>query len=160
MRAKTLSTPRHHPRDFMLARRREFFSSLVASNMDAPGRYQANAFTPQTAARVNSGHLRVTTDGIRFESATANGALPMSGLVVRRGGHNGEQIFFEHPQLPGWSIYTSDPALLRDPILRVQPEIAHQFRAVDKSRKATPLPVRIALLLLALFFGGLLLLWT
>ncbi|MGZ8900574.1 MAG: M48 family metallopeptidase, partial [Limisphaerales bacterium] len=43
---------------------------------------------------------------------------------------------------------------------RVQPEIAKQLRSVEKSRKGTPAPVRIALLLLALFFGGLVLLWT
>lgn len=128
--------------------------------MDSSGRYQANAYTPQTQARVNAGQLQVTTDGVRFESASITGALPMAGLVVRRGGHNEEQIFFEHPQFPGWSIYSSDPALGRDPILRVQPEIAKQLRAAEKSRASTPAPVRIALLLLALFFGGLVLLWA
>ena len=142
-----------------LAGLEEFFSALQ-DNMDAPGRYQANAYTPQTQARVNSGHVQITADGVRFESATVTGALPVSGLVVRRGGHNGEQIFFEHPQVPGWSIYSSDPALARDPLLRVQPEIARQLAAADKSRRSTPAPVRIAMLLLALFFGGLALLWT
>ena len=123
-------------------------------------KYQANAYTPQTQAKVNTGTLTVLTDGVRFESATVNGTLPMAGLVVRRGGHNGEQIFFEHPQMAGWSIYSSDPALSRDPLLRVQPGIAKQLKGAERSRKSTPAPVKIALFLLALFFGGLVLLWT
>ena len=124
------------------------------------GRYEAKAYAPQTQARVNAGQLVVTVDAVRFESATVTGALPMAGLVIRRGGHNEEQIFFEHPEFPGWSIYSADPALARDPILRVRPEIGKQLRAAEKSRKGTPLPVKIGLLLLALFFGGLVLLWT
>ena len=124
------------------------------------GRYEAKAYAPQTQARVNAGQLVVTVDAVRFESATVTGALPMAGLVIRRGGHNEEQIFFEHPEFPGWSIYSADAALARDPILRVRPEIGKQLRAAEKSRKGTPLPVKIGLLLLALFFGGLVLLWT
>lgn len=128
--------------------------------MDSNGRYQANAFAPQTQARVNSGHLLVTADAIRFESSTASGSLPMAGIVIRRGGHNGEQIFFEHPQVPGWSIYSSDPALVRDPILRVQPAAAKQLQGADRSRRSAPKPVIIALSLLVLLFGGLVLLWS
>ena len=128
--------------------------------MDSVGKYEAMAYAPQTQARVNAGQLVVTVEAVRFESATVSGALPMAGLVIRRGGHNEEQIFFEHPEFPGWSIYSADPALARDPILRVRPEIAKQLRAADKSRRATPLPVKIGLFLLALFFGGLVFLWT
>jgi Zn-dependent protease with chaperone function len=128
--------------------------------MDTPGRYQASAYTPQAPARVNAGQLVLTVDAVRFEGPTVSGALPMAGLVIRRGGHNEEQIFFEHPEFPGWSIYSADPALARDPILRTRPEIAKQLRAADKSRRGTPLPVKIGLFLLALFFGGLVLLWT
>src|SRR6187431_1057441 len=73
--------------------------------------YKANAFAPQTQARLNSGTLRVTPAGLRFESPTVAETLPLTGLVVRRGGHNNEQVFFEHPEFPGWSIYSSDPAL-------------------------------------------------
>jgi beta-barrel assembly-enhancing protease len=134
--------------------------SLFGDDMDSTGKYQANAYTPQTQAKVNTGTLTVLTDGVRFESATVNGTLPMAGLVVRRGGHNGEQVFFEHPQMPGWSIYSSDPALSRDPLLRVQPDVAKQLRGAERSRKSTPAPVKIALFLLALFFGSLVLLWT
>jgi Zn-dependent protease with chaperone function len=128
--------------------------------MDSIGRYKAHAFAPQTGAKVHSGSIVVTIDGVRFEGAEVNGAVPMSGIVIRRGGHNSEQIFFENPQTPGWSIYSSDPALVNDPILRVRPEIAKQLRAADRSRRGTPKPLIFGLALLALFFGGLILLWT
>jgi beta-barrel assembly-enhancing protease len=128
--------------------------------MDSNGRYQANAYTPETRAKLNSGTLAILPEGVRFESATVNGTLPMGGLVVRRGGHNGEQIFFEHPQMPGWSIYSSDPALSRDPLLRTHPQVAKQLKGAERSRNATPAPVKVALFLLALFFGGIVLLWT
>ena len=71
--------------------------------------YKANAFAPETKASVHSGTISVTSAGLRFESPTVTGTLSLNGLVVRRGGHNGEQIFFEHPEFPGWSIYSSDP---------------------------------------------------
>ena len=111
-------------------------------------------------ARVNPGTMTVMHEGVRFESATVSGTLPLDGLVVRRGGHNDEQIFFEHPQFPGWSIYSSDPALGKDPVLATNPAFSRQFRAVERSRKATPKPVIIGLAMLALFFGALVLLWA
>src|SRR5688572_13959075 len=126
-----------------------------------PGQtYKANAFAPQTQARLNSGTLRVTPAGLRFESPTVSETLPLPGLVVRRGGHNNEEVFFEHPELPGWSIYSSDPALSRDPTLCGNPAFARLFKAVERSRRSTPTPVIIGLALLALLFGGLVLLWT
>jgi beta-barrel assembly-enhancing protease len=122
--------------------------------------YKANAFALQTQARVNPGTLTVTPAGLRFESPTVSETLPLTGLVVRRGGHNNEQIFFEHPEFPGWSIYSSDPALSRDSILCATPAFARLFKAVERSRKSTPKPVIIGLALLALMFGGLVLLWS
>lgn len=122
--------------------------------------YKANAFAPQTQARLNSGILRVTPAGLRFESPTVAETIPLIGLVVRRGGHNNEQVFFEHPEFPGWSIYSSDPALSKDPTLCGNPAFARLFKAVERSRQSTPTPVIIGLALLALLFGGLVLLWT
>jgi Zn-dependent protease with chaperone function len=122
--------------------------------------YKANAFAPQTQARVNPGSLSVTSAGLRFESATVSETLPLTGLVIRRGGHNNEQIFFEHPEFPGWSIYSADPALSNDPTLCANPAFARLFKAVERSRKSTPKPVVIGLALLAMLFGGLVLLWT
>jgi len=130
--------------------------------MEHPGgqTYKANAFAPQTQARINPGALRVIPGGLRFESATVSETLPLTGLVVRRGGHNNEQIFFEHPEFPGWSIYSSDPALSNDPTLCATPAVARMFKSVERSRRSTPKPVMIGLALLVLLFGGLVLLWA
>ena len=122
--------------------------------------YKANAFAPQTQARLNSGTLRVTPAGLRFESPTVAETLPLTGLVVRRGGHNNEQVFFEHPEFPGWSIYSSDPTLSKDATLCGNPAFARLFKAVERSPRSTPTPVIIGLALVALLFGGLVLLWT
>jgi len=56
--------------------------------------YKANAFAPETKAKLNSGTITVSSEGLRFESPTLTGTLPLSGLIVRPGGYNDEQIFF------------------------------------------------------------------
>jgi beta-barrel assembly-enhancing protease len=122
--------------------------------------YKANAFAPETKAKVNSGTITVCSEGLRFESPTLTGTLPLKGLIVRRGGHNDEQIFFEHPEYPGWSIYSSDPALSGDLTLASNPAFAREFKAVDRSRRSIPKPVIAGLVFLALVLGGLVLLWT
>jgi Zn-dependent protease with chaperone function len=122
--------------------------------------YKANAFTPQSGSKVLPGILTVTHEGLRFESGAVSGNLPLHGLQVRRGGHNDEQIFFEHPEFPGWSIYSSDPALGKDPALRGNPAYARQFKAVEKSRRSTPKPVLFGLAFVALILLGIVFLWT
>lgn len=121
--------------------------------------YKANAFVPDAKARVCAGAIQISQEGVRFQSPDATGLLPLSGLVVRRGGHNGEQIFFEHPEAPGWSIYCSDAALVSDPVLMSVPAFAQALRSAKRSRTATPAPVLFGIALLAVFLGGLVLLW-
>jgi beta-barrel assembly-enhancing protease len=122
--------------------------------------YKANAFAPETKSKPNPGTLTVSSAGLRFESPTVTGTLPLNGLVVRRGGHNDEQIFFEHPEFPGWSIYTSDAAIGAEPALASIHAFAREIRAVERSRKSTPKPVIFGLVFLALLFVGVILLWT
>jgi beta-barrel assembly-enhancing protease len=121
--------------------------------------YHAHAFAPQTGAKTHQGTLRVESGFIVFDSPTAPGRLPFSDATIRRGGHNNEQIFFEHPRFPGWSIYSSDPALLKDPALLADPRFARLARGVEKTRKAVPFPVILALGLMTILFGGLVFLW-
>ena len=109
---------------------------------------------------MHAGTIAITYEGLRFESATVTAAFPLSGLVVRRGGHNNEQIFFEHPQFPGWSIYSSEAALGSDPTLAAFPAFAREFKAVERSRKSMPMPIKAGLVVLALIFTGLILLWS
>ena len=125
----------------------------------APGNgYSANGFPPESKGRVAPGRLFIDLHAVRFVSAQGTVSLPTSGLDVRSGGHNNEQIFFEHPQHPGWSIVSSDPQLLHDPVLRENPAFASKLRAVQKSRTGIPKPVIFGLGFLAICFGLLLLL--
>ncbi len=152
MRVSTIGAALTHFPLFQLAFRVSLFQNVST--------YKANAFAPETQARVNTGTITVGSAGLRFESPTVNGNLPLAGLIVRRGGHNNEQVFFEHSEFPGWSIYSSDPGLSKDPILCATPAFAKLFKAVDRSRRSTPKPVIFGLALLAMLFGGLVLLWT
>jgi Zn-dependent protease with chaperone function len=122
--------------------------------------YRAHAFAPETGAKVHAGTIELAAGSVRFASPSLTGELPLERLSIRRGGQGDEQIFFEHPEYPGWSIYSSDPALLDDPVLGGNPHFVRLARAVAKSRKAIPLPVLLVLGLLVLFLGALMLLWT
>src|SRR5690349_21811094 len=101
-----------------------------------PAGYKANAFSPDTGTRVLSGSLRVLPDRVEFESETSKGNLPLAGLQLRAGGHNNEQLFFEHPAHPRWSIYSSDEQLIDDPILSLDPRFQAVLQTVAKRRKA------------------------
>src|SRR5688500_15497954 len=102
--------------------------------------YRAHAFAPQTGARLQTGTIRVESGYLVFESPELNGKLPIQNIIIRRGGHNDEQIFFEHAEFPGWSLYSSDPALLSDPVLSADKHFQNLARGVSKSRKSIPFP--------------------
>jgi beta-barrel assembly-enhancing protease len=122
--------------------------------------YRANAFAPHTGAKVHPGQIRVESANLLFESPSLTGNLPLHGMIFRRGGHNDEQLFFEHPEFPGWSIYSGDPALLQDVVLNSDPRFAQVARGVIRSRKSIPLPVIFLLGLMTIVLGLFVLLWT
>lgn len=122
--------------------------------------YKANAMAGETGVRIHAGTLSVSQEGVRFEAEGLKGVLPLAGLALRRGGHNDEQIFFEHPEFPGWSIYSSDAGLANDPVLAGNAAFAREVRAAERSRKSVPKPVVFGLAFLAILFGGVVLLWA
>jgi Zn-dependent protease with chaperone function len=124
--------------------------------------YRANAFAPEDSidkGPAKTGTLSIESSAAVFRSGDSAIALPLAGLQMRRGGHNDEQIFLEHPGFPGWSIYSSDLALLRDPVLSYDPRFAHHIMAAERARNARPLARIIGLGLIALVLMPLLLLW-
>jgi Zn-dependent protease with chaperone function len=121
--------------------------------------YRAHAFSPETGARVHTGSLRVDSGVLKFESATVQAEFPLHSVAIRCGGHSDEQVFFEDPARPGWSIYSSDPALLMDPVLLGDPRFQKIAQRVDRSRRAIPFPVLAGLVLVLLFCAGLGLIW-
>ena len=120
---------------------------------------RASAFAPQLNNRFVAGALAIDASAVHFRSEPASIALPLDGLQIRRGGHNDEQIFFEHADFPGWSIFSSDDNLPRHPVLLSHPEFARTLRSVDRSRVATPLIVKLGLAAAAAFVLALLLLF-
>lgn len=113
--------------------------------------YRASAFAPGEKGKILAGKLAVLPGGIEFRTSTGV-SLVLTNFHLRRDGHNGQQIFFEDAGHPGWSIYSSDPELLKDPLLLATPEFATVLRQADKVRRKIPFPVfagiAVALLLL------------
>jgi Zn-dependent protease with chaperone function len=132
---------------------------MTAVNTGTRSAYRANAFTPGEKSAVKTGALSIDSAAAVFRSGDSKVALPLAGLQMRRGGHSDEQIFLEHPQFPGWSIYSSDPALLRDPVLTYDPRFAHHIMAAERARNTRPLARIIAFGLVTLVLAPLLLLW-
>lgn len=118
--------------------------------------YRASA---SVGGRLLAGTLKILADGIHFEGGGVAQSFSWQGLQARRGGHNNEQIFFESQEHPGWSLFSSDERLYNDPVLRSHPEIAGHLKAVEKSRKKTPLPVKIGIAFGLLILLGLIGLW-
>jgi Zn-dependent protease with chaperone function len=71
-----------------------------------------------------SGGIRIESHEICFDIDNLQVRASLAGLTVSLGGASNRLVFFEHPQLNGWSFYTSDLAVLQDHHLLNQPEIA------------------------------------
>ena len=126
---------------------------------DSSTTFRASAFAPELNSRFVAGTLAIDASAVHFRSEPASIALPLDGLQIRRGGHNDEQIFFEHSDFPGWSIFSSDEKLPRNPVLLSHPEFARTLRSVDRSRVATPLIVKLGIAAAAAFLLALFLLF-
>ena len=97
---------------------------------------RANSFLN---GKLHAGRLVFGDSSLRFTSDVDRSVveLPLAGLVVRFGGHNDTQIFFEHPAHPGIGVNTSSRAALDHPFFS-SPPYAAQLRAYDKNLKRTP----------------------
>ena len=78
------------------------------------GRYAAGAFNEGLAGGRASGTLSVAGGYLLFESQAASIRLPLSGITVKTGGAGKRLIFFTHPEVSGWMVYTPDRSILRD----------------------------------------------
>lgn len=116
--------------------------------------YEAKAFSPRAKGVTFSGKLSIDETNLNFLSETLSFAMPLAGMTYRSAGYNNAQIFFEHPDYPGTSIYTSDPRVTEDPILAQQPGFAPMAKKFVKGRKEVPL----ALIVLVAFGAGVLML--
>lgn len=100
--------------------------------------------------RMVSGTLVVSAGKLRFDGTEVSVELPTDGLQFRAGGHNDEQLFFEHTAQPAWILTASDHAILA-PLAEVADSVLQErIRAVTrrKSSVASRLMIATAVVLL------------
>jgi predicted Zn-dependent protease len=112
--------------------------------------YSAHAFHDSFENGRGTGELCVTQAGFRFKSGERTVDIPYDRVQLSLGGASDRLVFIAHPAHPGWSIYTSDLALLREPALLQRPELAPLLASMrrKRARNWTVLAV-IALVVLA-----------
>ena len=79
--------------------------------------YDCMGFHSQLPKGKASGAMRIHSAGIDFAIRDQQLHLPLQGLQVSLGGASNRLVYFEHPLLSGWSFYTSDRSVLKDPHL-------------------------------------------
>jgi Zn-dependent protease with chaperone function len=94
--------------------------------------YPAHAFHEGFAQGRAAGDLSVSAAGFCFRNDVQSVTLPLAGARLTLGGASDRIIFIAHPDFPDWSLYTSDHAILRDPVLAAHPELTV---ALDKMRR-------------------------
>lgn len=85
--------------------------------------FEAGAFHPDHGTRRVAGRLSLDGGLVRFESEALRFTLPLEGLSVRLGGASDRLIFFEHPEVSGVSVFTSDRAVLEHPAFAQNPAL-------------------------------------
>lgn len=119
-------------------------------------KYIARAIHSNLGPGTTVGEIRFENEKLIFASPRGSAELPIAGLKIRVGGHNDEQIFFEHPAQPGWSIYTSESSVLQDPQIRVHRELMEAVKRNQRSRR-TWAPLAVLAIVLAGLIAGVIL---
>ncbi|MCK5875088.1 MAG: M48 family metallopeptidase [Alcanivoracaceae bacterium] len=81
-----------------------------------------------------SGTITIDHLGIRFERDGKGVTLPIRGTVASLGGASDRLVFFAHPDYPGWQLYTSDRAVLNNPLLQRDAAVGKQLRGARVRR--------------------------
>lgn len=74
--------------------------------------------------------------------------IPFLGCELELGGANDRILFIRHPRLKGWTFYSSDASLLKDPLLKDKPELRDQLFKVRRKRFNTGVIVVTVLFLI------------
>ncbi|HEY0683042.1 MAG TPA: M48 family metallopeptidase [Steroidobacter sp.] len=96
--------------------------------------YPAHAFHQAFAQGRASGDLSVGAAGFCFRNDTQSVTLPLEGARLTLGGASDRIVFIAHPDFPDWSLYTSDRAILRDPVLTAHPELTVALGKMRRKR--------------------------
>jgi Zn-dependent protease with chaperone function len=96
--------------------------------------YPGHAFHEGFAQGRAAGDLSVSAAGFCFRNETQSVTLPLAGARLTLGGAGDRIIFISHPDFPDWSLYTSDHAILRDPVLAAHPELTVALGQMRRKR--------------------------
>lgn len=114
-------------------------------------RYPARAFHDSLDNGRASGELLITALGFQFRSGAHAVDLPFRGASLRVGGAGDRLVFITHEARPGWSVYTDDRSIIRNPLLAAQPDLLAALSAIRRRRAGHwAIAALVCLLLLAL----------
>ncbi len=114
-------------------------------------RYSGGAFYDN---RNVYGQITVAGPSLRFTSTEFSIDLPLAGLTLRTGGTNDRTLFFHHPDLPEWTLHTTDMQILIDPAFAAVPSVARQLERIRESRHRSRLKLIAVLVLLVVGIYG------
>jgi len=126
--------------------------------MTAPSHgYRGHAFCRQLEKGRSPGTLQIINRNLVFQCAEGEVTLPFNGLDISLGGNSKRLIFFRHPSVPKWELYTNDESILQDLALRQHPQV--QAIAQAKHAKRRIYRSLAALVLLLILVSPLLFFW-
>lgn len=104
------------------------------------------------------GEIILTGHSVIFNYEGGRIEMSLDSLNVRRGGSGALLVFLEHPSFPKWSIYTQQKKILKDLKRLSKPEFSGQLKEIRKSRILAYRITAAVILMIAVIFGGLLML--
>lgn len=104
--------------------------------------------------RMISGSLVVGVGKLRLDGAEVSVELPVDGLQLRAGGHNDEQLFFEHAAQPAWILTTSDHAILAPLAEVADSALQERIRAVTRRKSSSASRFVIATVVVLVLVAG------
>src|SRR5262245_26699300 len=116
--------------------------------------YRGTAMEQGAGGRTVSGRLTLDSGQLRFDSAVVSVAMPLVGLQLRAGGHNDEQLFFEHAAQPNWLLTCSEHAILGPLAAVADPALQEQVRLVKRRQASVASRFMLATLVVLLVLVG------
>jgi Zn-dependent protease with chaperone function len=117
----------------------------------AMGEYPGQVLHERFPRGRKGGSLHVSAYGMVFDTGEERIAIPLEGLSFSVGGSGNRLTYLQTPGLPGYSFYTTDRTVLREPIFQQHADVAARVREASSTHRRSH-----AGLLLSLALAGLL----
>lgn len=99
---------------------------------------------------------QITLDGrsIRFEFEGQEIEFPLHTIIIKHGGSSNQLIFLEHPDHPGWQIYTGKKSILKDLKRLASPQLSQQVGKIHSTwMKLRMISLAVLIVIGLLIFG-------